>query len=253
MRNGTRSNLVKLNYNDLAVSFNETGWFNATQAAEKFGKEPFDWLRQRDTVEYIAALSEYHQGNSDFLPELNKINDLPGESAASRAKLLRLVKKTGLVLTRAGAPETGGGTWMHPDLAVAFARWLDIRFSIWCDQQIKALIKGTHTHYDWERARSEAASSFKVMNAVLQLVRQDKGQPTVSQHFSNEARLVNWALTGEFQGLDRESLSGCDLALLARLEERNAVLIGCGMNYADRKPLLERFAVESRPKLMLVT
>lgn len=26
-----------------------------------------------------------------------------------------------------------GGTWAHPKLAVFFARWLDVRFSVWCD------------------------------------------------------------------------------------------------------------------------
>jgi hypothetical protein len=87
------------------------------------------------------------------------------------------------------------------------------------------------------------------MNAVLQLVRQDKGKVTASHHFSNEARMINWALTGEFRGLERDTLSDGDLVLLAKLEERNAVLIGCGMDYAERKPLLERLVAQSRPAL----
>lgn len=87
------------------------------------------------------------------------------------------------------------------------------------------------------------------MAAVLQLVRQDQGKPTAAHHFSNEARLVNWALVGEFRGVDRDTLSEADLALLAKLEERNAVLIGCGMDYAERKPLLERYAGQFRPAL----
>jgi hypothetical protein len=33
-----------------------------------------------------------------------------------------------------------GGTWLHPKLAVAFARWCDIDFALWCDEQIEALI-----------------------------------------------------------------------------------------------------------------
>ena len=33
-----------------------------------------------------------------------------------------------MVKVKVGAPETGGGTWLHPKLAVPFSRWLDINF-----------------------------------------------------------------------------------------------------------------------------
>ena len=29
-----------------------------------------------------------------------------------------------------------GGTFAHPKLAVFFARWLDVRFAVWCDSII---------------------------------------------------------------------------------------------------------------------
>lgn len=35
-----------------------------------------------------------------------------------------------------------GGTWAHPKLAVSFARWLDVRFSVWCDAVIEDILKG---------------------------------------------------------------------------------------------------------------
>lgn len=65
--------------------------------------------------------------------------------------MLRLAKETGLVKTKAGAPETGGGTWLHPKVAVAFSRWLNVDFAVWCDLQIDALLHGGGTirqHYD---------------------------------------------------------------------------------------------------------
>ncbi len=64
--------------------------------------------------------------------------------------------------------------------------------------------------------------------------------------FMNEAKLVNWALTGEFKSLDRESLPAGDLDLLARLEERNSVLIGFGLDRSERKTALNRFVNEWR-------
>ena len=134
------SKIVKFEFKKQLHSFNLDGWFNATEAAVRFGAEPFDWLRQRETVAYIVALCT-HLGNSGFVPELNKINDLDGKSAKSRRLIMDLVKRTGLVRTKAGAPETGGGTWLHPKLAVPFARWLNVDFAVWCDMQIDALIR----------------------------------------------------------------------------------------------------------------
>lgn len=206
--------IVKTDYQNLGVTFTEDGWFNATKAAEKYGRRVDVWLKTQETKEYITALCE---------------------SSNTTEK--------GYLKTRRG---NNGGTWLHPDLAVVFARWLDVRFGVWCDQQIKLILKGDHPHYDWKRIRHEATSSYKVMNAVLQLQRQMQGKPVAPHHFSNEARLINWALTGEFKGIDREALGAGELDILAKLEERNTVLMGCGLNYEDRKKALERFAIDWR-------
>jgi hypothetical protein len=127
-----------------------------------------------------------------------------------------------------------------------FARWLDVRFAVWCDQQIKALLKGTHTHYDWKRLRHETTSSYKVVCQSLQMTRDRIGKTTAPHHYSNEARLINWALTGAFKKVDRDGLSGGDLDLLAKLENLDTVLIGCGMSYDDRRKELERYAADCR-------
>lgn len=134
------TNIIKQDFQGQMHSFNADGWFNATEAAKRFGAEPVEWLRQRESVTYIAALAK-HLFKSDFLPELNKIKWLDGSSAKSRRLVLGLVKQTGLVRTKAGAPENGGGTWMHPKLAVPFARWLNVDFAIWCDLQIDSIIR----------------------------------------------------------------------------------------------------------------
>ena len=88
--------IVTSAYQDLEVTFNEEGWFNATSVAERFGKEVTFWLNQRETVEYIAALaSQLGKINSYTVQELNLIKQLESSSAASRAALLAFAKKTG--------------------------------------------------------------------------------------------------------------------------------------------------------------
>lgn len=210
-----KSNVISLDYNGLDVGFTPDGWFNATAAAERFGKRPVDWLALDSTQDYIATLADISN-----------------------------CEKSSLLKTRRGRHQ--GGTWLHPKLAVAFARWLDTRFAVWCDLQIDSLIRGNHPHYDRLRARDAAACSHKVMGEILRLTRLDAGKQTQPHHYMNESRLVNWALSGEFKALDRESLGIAELALLASFEERNAVLLGRGVAYADRKKVLEQFALDWR-------
>lgn len=207
-----KTNVISLDYQGLDVGFTEDGWFNATKAAERFGKNPYEWLRLPATQDYLAALARKY-GNIPYFK------------------------------TRRGKH---GGTWLHPKLAVRFAQWLDVDFAVWCDEQIDALIRGNHPYHDRRKARDAAACSHKVMAEILRLTRLDEGKATEAHHYQNESRLVNWAWSGEFKALDREALGAGDLALLASLEERNAVLIGRSVAYPRRKAMLEQHALDWR-------
>ena len=83
---------------------------NATQMANKFGKQAKDWLKTQQSKEFLKALS-------------------------SRRKILL----TDLVQVINGG--TQRGTWMHEDVAIEFARWLSPMFAIWCNDRIKELAR----------------------------------------------------------------------------------------------------------------
>lgn len=204
-------NLVTRDYQGHAIVLQDDGWFNATQAAAQMGRRVDVWLKTHETQEYIKALCE-----------------------------ITNTTEKGYLKTKRGAT---GGTWLHPKLAVRFAQWLDPRFAVWCDAQIDSLIRGKD---DWRKLRHQSASSFKVANDLLKLVREANGKETESHHYSNEARLINWALTGEFKGVDRDQCTSADLDLLAHLQERNAVLIGRGLQYDQRKPIIKQYAMDWR-------
>lgn len=220
--------LIISQYNDQPLSFNENGWFNATQASKQFGKRPNDWLNLVETQDYIQALS-----------------DVMGISITSKnGNCINLIK------TKRGKED--GGTWLHPKLAVPFSRWLDVRFGIWCDIQIDSLLRGNHPIFDKRRLRHQAAATYKAVSAVLQLSRQQQGKETKPHHYMNEARLINWAMTGQFTGLDRDTLSYDELDLLAELEAQDLILIGSQCTYEQRKTALNLFAQNfrsSRPVL----
>jgi hypothetical protein len=113
---------VTLQYNDqISVNFTNDAWFNATSIAKHYNKRPNDWLSLESTKEYIKAL------HTALFPEIA----LPEKM---------VTKQNQLVKTKTGGLADQQGSWFHTKLAVAFARWLDVKFSIWCDMQIDKLL-----------------------------------------------------------------------------------------------------------------
>lgn len=85
---------------------------NATQMAKPFNKSPKDFLKTEQSKRFIEALSEVKKILSSDLVKVTYGNN--------------------------------GGTWMHEDVALEFARWLSPAFAIWCNDRIKELLmKGT--------------------------------------------------------------------------------------------------------------
>lgn len=141
------NNVIPLNYQGHAVRFNSDGWINATDIAKRYGKKPGEWIRLPDTTKYMDALARHlNVGESHLLTSAIK-----GRS---------------------------GGTWLHPKLAVFFARWLDVDFAVWCDLHIDALLRGELTEkqiFDAAcRAYDDAQSVASLSGRHLSLWRKQK-------------------------------------------------------------------------------
>lgn len=206
--------LISVAYEGHTITIRDDGWFNATEAAEKWGKRPIDWLRLDETTVYINAMAKA----------------LKLESKVSQAHF-------GLVTTSRGGKSPG--TWMHPKLAVAFARWLDPQFSVWCDCQIDDIIRGKQ---DWNRMRHISVASAKLLAEMVKDCRDADGKETTEVHYMCEHKLVNWLLTGEFRGLNRDQLAGWQLDFLGHFDLRDSVLMARGVSYEKRK---EQLAAEA--------
>lgn len=101
--------LITRQYQDKPFTFREDGYFNMTKAAAQFGKRIDNFLRLDETAEYLEALSK-----------------------SLGSEVITVDSKRGKF----------GGSFGHPKLAVFFARWLDVRFAVWCDMQIDDIIRG---------------------------------------------------------------------------------------------------------------
>lgn len=100
-------------YNGNDISFHSGSnniLVNATEMARPFNKTPKDYLRT--------------QSSQDFINALSKRQNCP------LAVLVQVVK--------------GGnnpGTWLHEDIALDFAQWLNIDFKLWCNDRLRELLK----------------------------------------------------------------------------------------------------------------
>jgi len=206
--------VVPLSYEGQVINFNADGWLHATEIAERFGREPAQWLRLDSTKEYIQRLSE----------RMEKSN--VGKSHIT------------LVKTRRGNTSTSG-TWLHPKLAVKFARWLSVDFEIWCDEQIDALVRGDQAK--WQQARQQSAVGYRGLCDALAIAYEESGKTPQRHHFINEAKLINQVITGQFAGRNRDELSAHELVLVTLIEIRDVLLIGQGKDFAARKASLLRY------------
>lgn len=85
---------------------------NANQMANGFGgsQKLKDWKRSENTKRYIKAL----EAKGEF--------------------------STPLIDTKIGGIN-GGETWIHEKLVLNFARYLNVEFELWCDEQIATLLR----------------------------------------------------------------------------------------------------------------
>ena len=111
--------LTEFNYNGQTITRREDGYYNATQMCKANGKLVADWLRLEETKAYKQ--------------EMAVTMGIPIDE---------------LTTVKAGNPIYGGGTWIHPSLAINLTRWISPKFAVWCDAHIFNLINTGSTTLD---------------------------------------------------------------------------------------------------------
>lgn len=110
------SNIIPMTFDDQQFPFTSDCWVNATIAARHHGKLAKDWLKTDATKSYIAEVADELGLSASNIKE-------------DFSPLLVRVEKG-----------RNGGTWIHPELVVEFARWLSPKFARACDRHIKNLL-----------------------------------------------------------------------------------------------------------------
>ena len=202
--------------NQISVSFQNDGFLNATAIAAHFGKVTKDYLKTEQTQQYISALAE----------NLSKGKKIP-------------LEENHIVRVKKGGNQSG--TWLHPKLAIHFARWLDPRFAVWCDEQIEQILSGslkTKTTADERTPLRQAVSALVGLRGVdyssaYNMVHQRFGVAAIEdlprEKLSDAVQYVHTLTLGGLQG---EILDKPHFDPHAENDAVNDLL--CVMRYADR-------------------
>lgn len=94
------------------------GYINGTALCVAHNKDISDWLKTDDAWDMVIALAD----DLGIEPKCPK----SGNSVYTRVSATYPT----LVVVKRGSPETGGGTWVHPDLVVYLAQWCNKPFAI---------------------------------------------------------------------------------------------------------------------------
>lgn len=149
----------------IAVNFRKDGYFYATEVAKQFSlvqnksRQVVKFLANQDTQEYIKNLIDLM--NSQVI-DFN-------QNSKSNFDKNQQVTYDMLVISKKGGNDAG--TWLHPKLAIVFARWLDARFAIWCDLQIEEILKNQSENLSHKITDEHYKISLEIAKTTSELLR----------------------------------------------------------------------------------
>ncbi|MBT3836466.1 KilA-N domain-containing protein [Candidatus Woesearchaeota archaeon] len=221
-----------------------------------------DWLRNRNTVEFLGIWEKIHNPNFNY-----------GGYATIRSKaglnnykmsVKEWVEKTNSIGIKA---TTGryGGTYAHKDLAFEFGMWISAEFKIYLIKEFQRLKEeeNERKQVEWNVKRTLTKINYKIhTNAIknnlipLKISRLDE-----KMIYASEADVLNVALFGitakewrekkpKKKGNIRDYANVSQLICLANLESLNSLLIKECINQHERLMKLNKVAI-SQMKILV--
>jgi phage regulator Rha-like protein len=117
--------------------------------------------------------------------------------------------------------------------------------------RLQKIINSPNRHHELQYKRDTA----KPMTDMLKFLRESSDKETNKNHYVNEHKFCNRALTGNWEPVYESSLDNYDVKLLGAIRSHNTLLMTRHLKQSDRRDLLDKFVCEYRlknPRLALV-
>ena len=213
-----------------------------------------DWLRNRNTLEYIGIWENlnnpnFNYGEFDLIKRKSGLNNF-------KVSVKELAEKTNLICLKAKSGRYGG-TYAHKDIAFEFAMWISPEFKIYLITEFQKLKEAEQKLIGWTAKRELAKINYHIhTDAIKQyLIPKQLTQKDTSIIYATEADVLNMALFGKtakqwrdqspnLQGNIRDYASINQLICLSNLENINALLIQESISQKDRLLKLNGLAIK---------
>lgn len=219
-----------------------------------------DWLRNRNTVEYLGIWERIH--NPDFnYGEFATIKSSAGLNSY-KISVKEWVNKTQAIGLQAKAGRYGG-TYAHKDIAFEFAMWISAEFKIYLIKEFQRLKETEQAQHTWNARRTLTKMNYRIHTDAIQnhLLPPNLSSAQIQMVYANEADVLNMALYGmtakewrqqnlEIEGNIRDYSNTAQLVCLANLESINAVFINENMPQAERLKKLNTIAISQMQILL---
>lgn len=221
-----------------------------------------DWLRNRNTVEYLGLWEKLHNPNFNY-GEFAAIKNQAGLNSY-KISVKEWVKKTNAIGLKAAAGRYGG-TFAHKDIAFEFGMWISPEFKIYLIKEFQRLKneESEKLRLGWDVKRELAKINYKIHTDAIkaQLIPLQLTKKAASIVYANEADVLNMALFGKTAKAWRDTNPNSDgnirdyadvtqLVVLANLEGINAELIRRRIPQGERLIQLNQIAITQMQSLI---
>ena len=221
-----------------------------------------DWLRNRNTLEYIGIWEELNNPNFNY----GEFALIKSQSGLNRFKISvkEFVAQTNAIDLQAKAGRYGG-TYAHKDIALEFAMWISPEFKLYLIKEFQRLKQkeAEDNKLEWNVKRILSKANYRIHTDAIKAHLIPKLLNTKQHQFvyATEADILNQALFGQtakqwkdanpkLKGNMREHATIEQLTVLAGLESQNALLIQQGFPQEERLAILNRLAIQQMSSLL---
>ena len=212
-----------------------------------------DWLRNRNTLEYIGIWEKVYNPNFNY-GEFATIRNQSGLNSF-KISVKVFVARTNAISVQAKAGRYGG-TYAHKDIAFEFAMWISPEFKIYIVKEFQRLKTEEQHLLGWSAKRELSKINYRIhTDAIKQnLIPVEVTSKQASIIYANEADVLNVAMFGmtakqwreanpDLKGNIRDYATINELICLSNMENINAVFIEQGISQGERLVKLNQIAI----------
>ena len=210
-----------------------------------------NWMKNRHTIDFLAAWEELHNPNFKRLQMHTFRNDVSlNRFVMTPEKWIKATNAKGIVSKRG---RYGSGTYAHSDIAMSFATWISPEFQLYIMKDYRRLKtdENSRLSLNWNLKREISKLNYRVHTDAIKknLIPPELTSQQIHFTYASEGDLLNVALFGMTAKEWRESNKGKSgnirdyasigqLLVLANLESYNAILISHDKTQSERLVLL---------------